>query len=318
MKTTILKDVLLPLDLQLFADGGAGSGTGDGGASTGVSGAAAVSQTKGAKSTAPEIKYGIQDDGTQVAAENPATNGVATPAAKDRAAVFEEMIRGEYKDLFDARMQDTVQKRLKSTKETVDRYEALSPVLDLMYKKYGVKDGDVTALSKAIEEDDAFYEDEAMERNMTVEQLREWRKIERENAELRRASAEKERRENADRLYSEWMKQSDAMKDVYPSFDLETELSNPKFLSLLRSNIDVRTAFEVIHKDEIIPAVMRYSAQTVEKKLANSIATAGRRAAENGSSSQGAAVVKSDVSQLTRADRQNIRNQVARGAKIKF
>lgn len=321
MKNKHIKDTVLILDLQLFNDGGAGTGTGDGAASTGETGVAAVPQRKGAKNAAPEIRYGIQEGDVQVAdAQTTADTESAktTTQAQDRNAAFEELIKGEYKDLFDARMQDVIQKRLKTTKETVDKYEALSPTLDLLFKKYGVKDGDVSALSRAIEEDDTFFEEEAMRRNMSVENLREMRKIERENEELRRASKDREARENADRLYSAWMTQTEEAKKVYPGIDLKTELNNPKFVSLLRSNIDVRTAYEVIHKDEIIPAAMQFAVQSAEKQIVNSIASGKRRINENGASAQSPAMVKSDVTQLTRADRENIRKQVAGGARIKF
>ena len=83
-------------------------------------------------------------------------------------------------------------------------------------------------------------------------------------------------------------------------------------------NCGVRTAYEVIHKDEIIPAAMHMTAKTVEQKLTNKIIAGGARPSENGNSSQGASVTKSDVSQLTKADRAEIARRVARGEKISF
>ena len=95
-------------------------------------------------------------------------------------------------------------------------------------------------------------------------------------------------------------------------------MQNQKFVDLLRSNIDVRTAYEVLHKDEIIPAAMQFTAKTVEQKLTNKIIANGARPAENGMAAQGAALVKSDVSQLTKADREEIIRRVQRGEKIRF
>jgi hypothetical protein len=114
------------------------------------------------------------------------------------------------------------------------------------------------------------------------------------------------------------MQESDATKAVYPSFDLQTEMQNPRFTELLRNNVDVRTAYEVLHKDEIIPAAMQFTAKAVEQKLTNKIIANGARPVENGNSSQGATVVKSDVSQLSKADRAEIIRRVQRGEKIKF
>ena len=142
--------------------------------------------------------------------------------------------------------------------------------------------------------------------------------MERENAALKAQMEEAQRQENGKKLYSQWMTQADETKKVYPSFDLQAEMQNSKFVDLLRSNIDVRTAYEVTHKDEIIAGAMQFTAKTVEQKVANKIAANGARPIENGMSSQSPSLVKSDVSQLSKADRAEIIRRVQRGEKIKF
>ena len=302
------------LDLQMFAEGtGGDGGTGAEGA-TGVTATAAGSQQKGVKSNPlADVKYGLQPTEEKA----PAAEVVENPT-EDRNAKFEALIKGEYKDLYDARVQDTVQKRLKSSKETVEKYEALAPTLEALAKKYGVDAADIKALNKAIEDDDSYYEQEALEKGITVEQLKEIRKMEKENAELKRQMEEQNRKENANKLYAQWMEQAETAKSVYPSFDLRAEMQNPKFVDLLRSNIDIRTAYEVIHKDDIIAGAMQFTAKKVEQKIADKIIAGGARPSENGNSSQGASVTKSDVSKLTRADRAEIDRRVARGDKISF
>lgn len=307
----------IPINLQLFAEGGTGADCGTSGGTMGVTGDAANPQVKkGVKSSNPlsDVKYGIQDDGDTGAQ----TANAQTEPTVDRNAEFEKLIKGEYKDLYDARVQDTIQKRLKGSKETVDKYNALMPTIETLAKKYGVKADDIDALNKAIEDDDAYYEDEALEKGITVEQLKEIRKMERENADLKRQMNEANQRESANRLYAQWMDQAESTKSVYPTFDLEQEMQNPQFVNLLRSNVDVRTAYEVLHKDDIIPAAMQFTAKTVEQKLTNKIIANGSRPSENGMNSQSATVVKSDVSQLTKADRQEIIRRVQRGEKIRF
>ena len=305
------------LNLQLFADG-AGGGEGGTGAvgATGETATAAVSQRSGAKNPLANVVYGKQ--ATHAAEETTPAAEVKTPTTEDRHAKFEELIKGEYKDLYDARVQDTIQKRLKSSKDTVERYEALAPTLEILAKKYGVDAADVKALNKAIEEDDSYFEEEALELGISVEQLKEKRKMERENADLKKQLEEQSRRDNANKVYAQWMDQAEKAKAVYPSFDFKTEMQNPQFVNLLRSNVDVRTAYEVIHKDDIIHGAMQFTAKTVEQKLANKIIANGARPAENGNSSQGATVVKSDVSQLSKADRAEIIRRVQRGEKISF
>ena len=303
------------LNLQLFADGGAGDGgTGAEGAS-GETAVAAVQQTKGSKNPLADVKYGIQEDSAQTAPVQDTADVVETP---DRKAEFKKLIKGEYKNEYDAEVQDILQRRFKSTRDTVEKYEALTPTLEMLAKKYGVDATDIKALNQAIEEDDSYYEEEALEKGITVRQLKKIRKMERENSELKRQMQEKTTRENANRLYQQWIEQAEQVKSVYPSFDLSAEMQNPKFLDLLRANIDVRTAYEVLNNDKIIPAAMQFTAKQVEQKLTNKIIANGARPSENGITSQSASLTKSDVSQLTKADRQEIARRVARGEKIRF
>ena len=304
-------------DIQLF---GEGAGGGDGGTGAGAAGATPAGQTaaapvqpqKGVKSNPlADVKYGKQEEAVPAAGEQ-------TVQADDRKAKFEALIKGEYKDLYDERIQDTIQKRLKGQAEIVGKYNSLSPVLDLLESKYGVNAGDAEALAKAIEEDESFYEDEALERGLTVTQVKEIRKMQRENAQLKAQMERVNTKEQADRLYAAWMEQSEQVKQIYPSFDLQTELQNEQFRALLRSNVPIQTAFEVLHKDEIIPAAMNVTAKKIQEKTANDIRSGQRRPAEGAMGGRSAVVTKSDVSQLTKADRAEINRRVARGEKIVF
>ena len=312
-----IKNFIPMYNLQLFADGAAGAGA-DGGTAQGqgVTAGAASQQTKGAKGNSlADVKYGIQPEESAPAAEVQQTTEVAQP---DLNAEFEKLIKGQYKEQYDSRVQDTIRNRLKGTKETVDKYNALTPTLEILANKYGVDATDIEALNKAIQEDDAFFEEEALKRGMSVKDFKTIRKMERENADLKRQMQEQQTREKADQLYAQWLQQEKALKQVYPSFNMQAEMQNPKFVDLLRSNIDVRTAYEVLHKDEIIPAAMQFTAKTVESKIAKKIAANGARPAENGMSSQASSLVKSDVSQLTKMDIAEVSRRVARGEKISF
>lgn len=285
---------LMTLNLQLFAEGTGDGGTGSEGA-TGETGTVAASQTS------------ITDaDG-------------ATATNIDRKAEFEKLIKGEFKDLYDAKMQDTVKNRLKGQKEIVDKYNALTPMFEALSSKYGVDASDPEAIMKAIEEDDSYYEEEAIEKGVSVKQLKEIRKIERENAELKKLQNEQHAKEAAEKRVAEWMEESKQVKAIYPQFDLRGEMQNPKFVDLLRvPGVDVRTAYELTHKDEIIAGAMQFTAKAVEKKIADKIAANGARPTENGLNSQSASLTKSDVSQLSKSDILDIQRKVARGEKISF
>ena len=310
-----IKHFIPMLSLQIFAEGaGTAGGAGDGGTAQGqgVTEAAALPQTKGAKNNPlANVKYGIQDAA-------PVAEVQKTTEQPDLDAEFEQLIKGKFKGQYDARMQDTIRNRLKGSKETAEKLSAVSPILEMLGKKYGVDAKDIEALNKAIQDDDSYFEEEALERGISVQQLKEIRKMERENAELSRQLQEQQTKEKADRLHATWLKQEEATKLVYPTFNMEAELQNPDFVNLITNNVNVRTAYEVLHKDDIIPAAMQFAAQAVEQKFTNKIIANGARPTENGMSSQGAAVVKSDVSQLSKADRAEIIRRVQRGEKIRF
>lgn len=314
--------ILKILSLQLFgegagaagAEGAAGSGN-----TSGVAAAAAGQQTKGVKQNPlANVIYGKQPQTQQPQEEAPAA-GVQqqeVPPAIDRNAEFQKMIKGDYAEQFNASVNEIVRRRLKGTQETADKYTELSPVLELLAKKYGVEPGDAKALSKAIEADDTMFEQEAMKRNMTTEQYKKMLKIERENESLRKQMRARENRENADRQYAAWMRDAEGVQGIYPQFDLRAELKNPQFVSLLRSNVPMQTAFEVLHRDEIIGGAMQFAAKKVESAMAGKVAASQARPSENGTRSTSAAVHKTDVTKFSRADREEIYRRAQRGEKI--
>ena len=80
----------------------------------------------------------------------------------------------------------------------------------------------------------------------------------------------------------------------------------------------MQSAYELLHKEEIIPAAMRYAAQTVERKLAENLRFAQQRPSENGVSGGTAAVPGSRVAQMTRKEILEACRKVERGEKISF
>lgn len=305
--------------LQLFAEGGAGGAAGaagDGGTAgeTGATAAAAVQQ-KGVKGNPlASVKYGIQEESAPAAE-------VQQQTTQDLTAEFDKLIKGQFKSQYDAKVQDTIAKRLKGANSQIadlqGKQSALDSIVQVLASKHGVDPTDIAGLKAAIDADDSYFEQEAIELGMSVKQLKEVRRMRAENAELREKMQAQKQQETVNRQLGEWMRQAEEAKKIYPSLDLNAELKNPTFQSLLKSNIDVRTAYQVIHQDEIIPAAMQHAAKAVEEKLARSMASGGRPA-ENGVTPSAPALVKNDVSQLTKADRQEIIRRVQRGEKIRF
>lgn len=284
------------LNLQLFAEGGEG-GTGAEGSMAGTGEFAGSAK-------------GVNGNPTNVQTADAQTTD--TNSVVDRKAEFEKLIKGEYKDLYDERVQNTVKNRLKGTQEQLARLNSLTPLLEMIAEKYGVDSQDAEALVKAIEDDNSYYEEEAIERGLTVEELKRIKKIEKENAAFK--NAEKERK--AAEQYRTWLNQAEEAKKIYPGLDLDEELKNEQFGRMLLSGVDVKAAYQVMHQDEIIGGAMRYTAQTVEKKVADKIAANGRRPSEGGMSSQSASVGKTDVSQFNDDDIAKVLREVRSGKRV--
>ncbi|MBE5928497.1 MAG: hypothetical protein E7267_03875 [Lachnospiraceae bacterium] len=288
------------INLQLFADGGDGAAAGTTAGATG----------EGIVDAAQTGRTDAQDDAaTQTDGNNQSDVGKKS---------FEELIKGEYKKDFDARVHKIINQKTASIKSMQEQMDKINPVLRLMSQKYGVDAEDLEGLVRAIEDDNSYYEQEAIEKGMSVEQLKQMRIIERENETLRQM-IERDRQQNeSERIYNEWMEQAEEIKSVYPNFDFMTEAQNKDFADLLKVGIDVKTAYEVIHKDEIIQGAMAVAVQKTKEQVTNNIRANGNRASENGTSSQAVATFKKDVNSLTKADMEEIEKRIARGEKISF
>lgn len=220
----------------------------------------------------------VQEDGTALSDKN------------DRAEQFRSLIDGEFKDEFTKKMQSIIDKRFKETKLLETEKESLSPLLSHLYKQHNIEEGDISALNDAL-----LYE--------------------KENSEKERIEAFN----RANTEVSEWLKQSEQLKTVYPSFDFREEVKGgDTFITLLKAGIPVKTAYEVIHKDEIIGGAMEYTAQKVSEHIVKGLEVKAARPQENGLGAKSAIVQKTDVNALTAKDITEIIKQVEAGANIKF
>ena len=312
-------DTMFGMNLRLF-DGGAAAGASAGGE---AGGSAAGSNAGFADQNKPEkVVYGIQDNEpaeTETQEAETKTKDDAKPAQSDpvdKGKAFEDMIKGEFKDQFDARVKQILDRRFKDVGELTKFKNESQEILDIMYAKYGVKD--LKSLHKAVQEDDSYFEEAAEAENLSVEQYKYKLKLEKENAEKDKQLQEIQRRENANRAYAEWQRQSESLKTRYPNFSLETEAANPQFVKLLQNGIDVKTAYETVHHDEILSGAMMQTANAVRKNVTDSIKARGLRPSENGINAQAGVIVKNDVSKLTPKDRAEIARRARMGETIKF
>ena len=116
---------------------------------------------------------------------------------------------------------------------------------------------------------------------------------------------------------SQWQAQAERAREVYPGLDLAAEARNPQFARLLRSGVDVETAYTVVHREQILTAAMHHAARVARQQLSSAIRSGAVRPSENGLGAGSPGAVQS-VAHLTRQQRDNIRRRAAQGEKIHF
>ena len=319
------------VDLQLFNDGGATGGAEGSTASTEnapkTENKPSGSSRHSKKGEFENVVFGKQDSATSDGATSLDTEGkpmgagntdvtTTSDTLEARRKAYNDLINGEYKDLDQERFQQVFDRRFKQVKGMETELAAHKPIIDKLMARYGVDD--ISKLEKALNEDTEYWERVAEEKGMTVEQYHATQRLEQEVAELRKMRQQQTAQNQFQQQIDSWYKEAEAVKELYPSFDFKKEAQNPEFLKLLKNGNTVEHAYKVLHFDELTQNAARVAAQTADAQAQARIKQKASRPSENGTSSQSAAIVKSDVSSLTRADRAEIARRVQRGDKITF
>lgn len=316
------------INLQLFADGGGAAG-GDGGAATGAGDTGVTASDAGEQrakrrreNPLANVRYGKQAETAPrqdaTAAENQTANQQGERKARPS---FKELIEGEYKQDYADQVQSVIRSRFKANAENEDKLGKIQPILEMLGKKHNIDPTDIDKLAQAVCDDDSLYEDEAIERGMSVESLKAVKQMERENQQLKAREQQSIAEQRMRAHFETLARQADEAKKLYPALDLGAEMKNPTFARLTSPGVgvDVRTAYEVVHREEMRGAEMQYAAQKSAERMANAIRSGSMRPQENGlQSQQGAGVVKADPKSLTKADREEIKRRVRNGEKIFF
>lgn len=283
--------------LQLFADGGAeGSAAGT---ETGATEADAAPQS-GEK----DLPITYLDEDNDTANDVPVAEEQKATEAPDLDAEFDALIKkdGKFADIYKKRVEKVVKGRLKESKEQSETMQKTQKVIEKLAQVYGLDSSDYEAIEKALDSDDNFYNQAAMDAGMSVEAYKELNRAKAENAVYKKAQEEQIQRERADEMYRKWIDDSRELQKTYPNFNLEEEIKNPVFSGLLRNGFPVENAYLASHPDLVqqhFAAGARQGFSEAEKKLANNIAANQARPSENASSRTSTATVKRDVASLT-------------------
>lgn len=292
-------------NLQLFADGAAEGAAADGAGLT--NNRSEVNTGEGSDDAAMKNSLDAGDKKTSDISTSSDTLDM-------RRAEYDKLIKGEFKDIHNEHIQNIFNKRFKDYKTNEEALNRQKPIMDALYQKYGVRNGDMDGLLKAFDGDNSNWEEAAEREGMGVEQYRELTRLRQENEQLIRYREAQDAENYVNNQLNEWFRQGEELKVQYPDFDMRSELQNPDFVGLLKSNIPVKMAYELMHRNEINDKI---KAET-ERTVIESIQKRAERPSENGINNRSGFTVEKDVKSLTKADRAEIVKRVQRGETIRF
>lgn len=254
------------------------------------------------------------------AVENTANN---VPDAEEQSDVSTQTNEEINLDLFfqqhpeakkenDKRIQSIVQKRMHQVNKSMREKNDFVEDMMAMHEAKDVKELHAK-LKKAYAEE---YAIENGVSNDIGEKMMDLRVRERRDA-IARENYEMQMK--AERQFESWMREAEEVKKVYPDFNLEDELENPRFRNYLTSTderfrMPMKQIFEMFHHEELVDAAEKRAAAAYAQSVNANIS----RPVENGTGNQSAVSSMSEVSKLTRKQRAEFATRAMRGEKISF
>ena len=130
------------------------------------------------------------------------------------------------------------------------------------------------------------------------------RKLKQYEEREKREKAAAAKQNEAQRFYNALAKQEQEMAKKYEGFNLEAELRNPVFKSMLKANVPMEDAYFAAHRSEMLKkAVTEAKSATLQ-----SVAAKGTRPAETASSASAPTTAKVDYAKMSRRDFMKIWN----------
>lgn len=295
------------LNLQLFGDGGDG---GDGG-SANPAGETGVGNSGDAipafiPEKAKKYYQKAMEKTTASATVSPTPSTTAQPTNEPSATEkpsYEDLIKSDdYKEEHKAYMTKAIGDRLKKYKGIEESLGKHKELLDIVANKYGVSPDDenfLDVLQQKIDADDSYYEQYAMEHDMSTEDARKIVTMERKVAQIDAQKAEMERQEQMRQQLMLLHQNAEKTKARFPQFDLETEMQDERFRKLCAvNNGDTTAAYMACHWNEVIPAQVQMASRQIQAQTAQAVASNMARPIENGLSSSAPSVVQQDFSKM--------------------
>lgn len=247
-----------------------------------------------------------------------ATNSTATETpAVDKSTAFQALIKGEYAEQYQQAVEGVLKRRLAPMTRLKEQAASQQALINAIGLRYGMDGSNLEALQKAVDEDRSYIERIADEKGMTMDQAAGWLKDQQKIAEFESKMREVQVRQQVEQNRQQFAQAIQEIKSVYPDFDPETELNDPRFVQAL-SILSPLGAYEALHREEINSNLIRMAAQETEKRVTDNIRANGMRPAENGLSSSGMVPNTVDLDKMSLKELNALIKRGQAGEKIRF
>lgn len=315
--------------LQLFAEGGEGGEGSTSGESAPDAGVQALLELGVPKDKIRKNrKYAVTAQPapeSAPAAEAPATDEPEPTPAKAEETQPPTATRMSWDDIladpeYNKAMQATVQARLKDAKPKAEALDKLAPALEVLARHHGMDQAniDYAALAEAINNDQTYYEDLAIQNGGNVETIMADDQKQRSESRIARQET-KTLREEMFRNHIQGLEhQAHAMKATFPEFDLQKELQNPAFARMTAPGVglSVEDAYYAVHRRELTQRTMQVAATKTAEQISSAIQSGSRRPDEAGISAQAPSVATFDYSKASKAQREELKRRIRSGERI--
>ena len=306
--------------------GAAGASSGAAGASSGAAGAfgGAAGASGGAAGAAGGKAGGAGGtDGSASAAitggdKGGSGGGAAAKTPEERRADYDRLIKGEYADMYADDVQKAINRRYRENAQLHQQLESYAPIMDLLSARYGVDATDMKGMREKLEADDAFFEEGALREGMSVDTYKKYVRMQAENSRLAQAQQRSENLRQRQETIARWDREAQECAKRYPGFDIQREIrENQNFVKLLGAGVDVTSAYQACHFDDISRGLIASTEMETKKQVANSIRAGAGRPAENAAGGSPAGTEPVDIWGMSKSEFAKFRADVLSG-KRKF
>lgn len=237
-----------------------------------------------------------ESDGSQVADEK----SESEPTSEDLDKEFDALIKGKYKEQFNARQQKAIKSRFQESEATKAELQAAAKLKDTIALRYGLENASTDDIIAAVQKDESFLEEAAAKAGLSTAQYKSLATMQQRAVNAERALEEEHKAKLREDFSRKLQNDISACQKVFPDFDFEAECAeNEQFKGLVKSGVDMTKAYKFVHMDELMADGMAMAAHKGAENTAKAVKNNLRRPSEAGASGQAAVTVSVDFSKMS-------------------